>query len=119
MDHRGQGMVCVLVCGIQAGKLGKRRYVEGSRAGGWGSKDWKCPRGGSCVVVTRGDELERHRWCSGNGVLGISEVVRRWRMGPRSGQPCGVGEDAVGMDDKADSEPWVWGVAQRHGEQRR
>ena len=56
-----QGMVWVLVCGIQVEKLGKRRYVEGSRVGGWGSRDWKCPRGGFCVVVTRGNDLERHR----------------------------------------------------------
>lgn len=34
MDSRDQGMVCVLVSGIQAEKLGKRRYVEGSRVGG-------------------------------------------------------------------------------------
>lgn len=34
MDSSGQGMVCVLVSGIQAEKLGKRRYVEGSRVGG-------------------------------------------------------------------------------------
>lgn len=34
MGSRGQGMVCVLVCGIQVEKLGKRRYVEGSGVGG-------------------------------------------------------------------------------------
>ena len=119
MDCKGQGMVCALVCGIQAEKLGQRRYMEGSRVGGWGFRDWKCPKGGSCVVVTRGDELERHRWCSGNGMLGISELVRRWRRGPWSRQPSGVGDNAVRMGDEADSEPRVWGAAQTHGEQRR
>ena len=34
VGSRGQGMVCVLVCGIQVEKLGKRRYVEGSGVGG-------------------------------------------------------------------------------------
>lgn len=48
-------------------------------------------------------------------MLGISGPVRRWRMGPWSRQPSGVGDDVVSMGDEEDSEPWVLDAAQRHG----
>lgn len=48
-------------------------------------------------------------------MLGISGPVRRWRMGPWSRQPNGVGDDAVSMGHEEDPEPWVLDTAQRHG----